>query len=90
MSETSKFDAAKALLEKVVNDTADDLRPMVAEIEADAHPTTQYNYGRYMAVISTLSSGKESVARVIALALLRAGANRDGVSWALRLTIGGE
>ena len=71
---------------KQITEAADDLVPdvidIVTEIENSA-PTTQDHYGRYMAVLSTID---DKLSRLVtALAMSKAGANKAGISWALKL-----
>jgi hypothetical protein len=70
----------------LIDGLAEDLRPVVEEIESGI-ATTQNNYGRYGALLSQLSKGNKQVACVIAIALCQAGANREGVAWALKLFV---
>lgn len=71
-----------------IADIATDLKPLVDEIEADLLKTTQNNYGRYMTILSTLGSGGETMTRIVGLALIKAGANREGVKSALKICLG--
>ena len=79
MSEAER--AAK--LEKLISDLAQDLRPEVERIEKGIK-TTQNNYGHYMALISTVSKGNKGLAKLLSLALVRAGANPQGVASAMQ------
>ncbi len=72
-------------LNEIVEDLASDLRGAVSEIEGSVK-TTQDNYGRYLEIIVG-SADDDDTRRLIALALLAAGANRDGVRSAIRLAI---
>ena len=74
-----KFDA-------IVKDLAGDFVSAVAEIEKDKYPTTRNHYGRYMHIISKLANGSKEMGKVIALALVEAGANKQGVRDALRVS----
>ena len=49
--------------------------------------TTQNNYGRYGGLIAQLSKGDKGVANIIALALIKAGANSLGVNNGLKLFV---
>lgn len=69
----------------IVTDLADDLRDTVKEIEGSPE-MTQGHYGRYMSVISMLADGNVRMGRIIARALIEAGANRQGVQSALRVS----
>jgi hypothetical protein len=75
----------KERLDSLVKELAGDVRELVAEIEASP-PVTQHHYGRYLSVILGVGSDA-SVRKVIALALLEAGANKAGVGAALRIAI---
>lgn len=78
MSDQEKLDA-------MVKDMANDLRGPVSDIEASIK-TTQNHYGRYMSLIGQLATGNKTTANFIALALIEAGANRQGVTDALRVS----
>ena len=67
---------------------AADLRALVKAIEMIKAPVTRNNYGRYMEIISYTS--KDAVtAGIVAAALIEAGANKQGVNDALRVTFPG-
>ncbi len=70
-------------LDKIINELADSLREGIAEIESNA-PTTRGHYGTYMAIIST-HAADAGQARILARALIKAGANEQGVNDALRI-----
>jgi len=71
-------------LQTLVADLAADLIEPVASIEKRT-ATTQNHYGDYLALIGTLSHDDKRMAQVIALALIKAGANRLGVASALAI-----
>lgn len=66
----------------ILKDIAKDLEPMVRDIESSAM-TTKNHYGDYMSVLS-LIGGDNDHKRFMALALIDAGANKQGVRDALR------
>lgn len=70
-------------LSTIVADMAAELQPAVASIESSL-ATTKDHYGDYMHALSRLSNGSAFQAQVAALALIQAGANRNGVLSALR------
>ena len=70
-------------MEEHVSSLAADLRELVAEIEGKP-ATTQGHYARYMSIISA-TCDSETIARIMRLALLRAGANSQGVSSAMKI-----
>jgi len=72
---------------KLIESIADDMRASVARIES-ATATTRNHYGRYLQVISVTAHGDKRVARIVAAALLAAGANKRGVLDALRAYTG--
>ena len=74
----------KEKLDALVADMAETLRPMVAEIESSTK-MTQCHYGRYMSLITQLSGGDKTQGRFIALALIEAGGNKNGVNNALHI-----
>ena len=69
----------KAKLDQLISDLAGDLKPEVDKIEASPK-TTKDHYGRYGAILTTVSGGNRNI---IALALIKAGANENGVKSAL-------
>jgi hypothetical protein len=73
----------KETLNKLIDDLASDMKDAVTQIES-GFKTTQNNYGRYMQLLSTLAKNKAE-GQVFALALIKAGANRQGVSSALQV-----
>lgn len=75
----------KPSLKALVAEIADIVRPQVVNIEAGL-PTTQDNYDKYMGIITILARNKPQQATIVALALLRAGANPHGVTEALKIT----
>ncbi len=70
-------------MEKLIEELAGDLKQDVQRIESSPE-TTQYHYGDYGALLSAVAKDK-ATAGIIALALIKAGASRLGVAWALRL-----
>ena len=75
---TSKLDA-------MVADLALDLKAPVATIESGPQ-ITQNHYGRYLTLLATLAKGDRRMTFVVALALVAAGANREGVASAVKLS----
>ena len=73
-------------LDEMVNDLANTLREGVTALEASA-PTTRGNYGLYMAVFSRFADDVGQ-ARILAMALKKAGANVQGVDDAFKVTYG--
>jgi hypothetical protein len=73
-------------LNAIVKDLAGDFVSTVKEIEKEKYPTTRNHYGRYMNIISQLAKGSRQMGEVIALALVEAGANKQGVRDALRVS----
>lgn len=71
-------------LDALVNDLATDFKPQVTKIEASIK-TTQNHYGRYMALLSQISKGDKHLAMVFSLAMVKAGANREGIKSALQI-----
>lgn len=66
--------------QKFVDDFAadPDIQKMVKDIEAKP-ATTQHHYGDYGAALSQMAQGRRIVAQLLALAFIKAGANRTGV-----------
>ena len=78
MTDQEKLDAA-------VKDLAGDFKDLVAEIEASVK-LTQNHYGRYMSVIGRVAQGNRQTGQIVALALVKAGANRAGVASARQVS----
>ena len=64
-------------MEALANDPA--TIELVKHIESDPIPTTQNNYDRYWKAIAFLSDGQKGMDMLVGLALIKAGANRQGV-----------
>jgi hypothetical protein len=79
----------KDKVSQLINDLAGDFKELVTTIEAKPE-TTQHHYGDYGGVISQFSHGKPGVAKIIAAALIKAGANADGVNNGLNLLVLGR
>ena len=60
-----------------------DIQQLVKGIEARPD-TTRNHYGDYGAALSKLSGGRKGVAQLLGLAFVKAGANAQGVSDALK------
>ena len=76
-------------LEECIAGLAADFAPVVKEIEASI-ATTQHHYGRYGGLISQFSKGNANVAKIIAAAFIKAGANAIGVQNGLNLLVLGK
>jgi hypothetical protein len=72
--------------QKLIDSLAEDLASFVEHIEAKPE-TTQNHYGDYGVALNSLSGGSKGKASIIALALVKAGANRDGVLNAYKLFV---
>ena len=72
-------------LDTLISDMAGDLKELVSDIEASPK-FTQNHYGRYMAVLAGVAHGDSRKGQIVALALIRAGANPAGVQSALNLS----
>ena len=68
---------------ELIKDLANDFKDTVKAIESGIK-TTQDNYGRYGHLLSQLSKGNRRHAEIYALAIIEAGANRNGVLSALK------
>ena len=71
----------QAKVDVFVAEMAEYLKPLVAGIEAQT-PITKGHYGRYLTILLTFED--VTIRKVVALALLAAGANVDGVAGAAR------
>ncbi len=68
-----------------IEDLAKDLKELVQDTESSSK-TTKNHYGKYMSILSQLSHGDKRTGEIVALALIKAGANQQGVKNALRLS----
>lgn len=89
----AKDNAAKKL-DAMIADLASDFKALVAKTESSI-PTTRGHYGFYMGIIGEMSKDKDGshnvgIGKIIALALVTAGANRRGVGDAYRIVFGGD
>jgi len=75
----------KSSLQEAIADLAKDLQQDVQEIEAKPE-TTKGHYGFYLGLLSQWKN--KEVRKVVALALIQAGANEEGVRSALELAGG--
>ena len=72
----------KRQLDSAILGIANDLQPIVNEIETGIK-TTQNHYGRYLSLLSL--GGDSNGMRLVALALVAAGANKRGVADAMKI-----
>jgi hypothetical protein len=73
-----------AQLDKLIIELAADFKPQVKKIESGIK-MTQNHYGRYMQMLSVMAKGDKALGMVFSLALIKAGANREGVNSALKI-----
>lgn len=78
MNTTQKADA---LINSLATDA--DIIALVRDIEAKP-ATTKDHYGDYGTALATLSGGRQGTAKLLALAFIKAGANKEGVMAGLR------
>lgn len=71
-------------VDDIVASLAADLEPAVQLIE-EAPPVTRGHYGKYMAIFSQFADDA-SQGHILALALIKAGGNSQGVNDALRVS----
>jgi hypothetical protein len=80
MSEQTKSDQ----LDHIIKELSEGLADTVKAIESGIK-TTQNNYGAYMSVLSQIGSDSDDhTKRIVAWALIEAGANQQGVKDAMR------
>ena len=77
--------ATPTALDSMIEELAKDLTEVVDGIEGSME-TTKDHYGRYMSLLAQLGKGNERMTQVIALALIKAGANKQGIASALKLS----
>lgn len=73
----------KIELNTLIEELATDLKPVVSEIESSI-ATTRHNYGRYGSLLNQLSKGSKQAADLLALAMIKAGAHKQGVADGLK------
>ncbi len=73
-------------IDEIVSNLVEQLAPAVAAIE-DSVPTTRGHYGSYMAIFSQFADDVGQ-GKILALALIKAGGNEQGVRDALKVTFG--
>lgn len=78
-----KKNVKNTALNELIGELANDLAPTVSAIE-QSPMTTKNHYGRYMALLSELGDNPNHK-RLIALALIDAGANQQGVKSAMQI-----
>jgi hypothetical protein len=64
---------------EIVTDLAKDFKPLVDKIENTKIKTTQNNFAKYARVISRMSHDDKAMMVIVGLALIKAGANYNGV-----------
>ena len=66
----------------VIDSIADDLKPDVQAIESSVK-TTKDHYGRYLSILTTFKDKGDNFVLIVANSLIKAGANKAGVTSAL-------
>lgn len=69
--------------QSLILDLVADFAPYVAKVEKSM-ATTRNHYGEYGAMLNKLSKGGREMANILALAMVKAGANRQGVADGLK------
>lgn len=77
---------AAGKLQAIIADLATDpdIVATVKAIESDKLPTTRNNYGRYLAALSPAAK-EPNTCRIMAMAMVKAGANKQGIYDALQI-----
>lgn len=72
----------------LINDLSNDFKEIVEDIEARPM-TTQNHYGDYGGLITALSKDHptETYKQLISIALIRAGASKDGIFYAMKVLV---
>ena len=70
---------------ELMNETVTDLKPIVQSVERDAMSLTKGNYGEYLKLLSQPMCKDVTTAEFLAIALILAGANQQGVRNALAI-----
>ena len=73
--------------QELIDQLTIDLQPLVDDIHKQQALTQNY-YGDYMNIISQCSGGNRNKSILIAIALIKAGANVRGVESAMKILIG--
>tara|TARA_R110000744_G_scaffold111042_1_gene209214 strand:- start:3392 stop:3628 length:237 start_codon:yes stop_codon:yes gene_type:complete len=68
---------------EMIFDLAEDFAPYVNKIE-NSMATTRNHYGNYGSMLNQLSKGSKPMANLLALAMVKAGANAQGVADGLK------
>ena len=71
--------------DEIMNELVIDLKPIVKRVERDTMSLTQGNYGEYLKLLSQPMCKDITNAKFLALALILAGANKQGVRNALAI-----
>tara|TARA_R110002020_G_scaffold100198_1_gene237128 strand:- start:85 stop:348 length:264 start_codon:yes stop_codon:yes gene_type:complete len=69
--------------EKLIHSLAQDLKPLVQEIESSKIKKTQNHYGQYLMILSKYAKGNPEHALILGKALHIAGVNLAGLNHAL-------
>ena len=69
--------------QSLILDLVEDFAPYVAKVEKSM-ATTRNHYGEYGAMLNKLSKGGREMANILALAMVKAGANAQRVAGGLR------
>ena len=70
-------------IDKLIASMAEDLKPLVKEIESSKVKKTKNHYGKYLMILSKYAKGNPEHAVIIGKALHIAGANLTGLNHAL-------
>ena len=69
--------------QSLILDLVEDFAPCVAKVEKSM-ATTRNHYGNYGSMLNQLSKGSKPMANLLALAMVKAGANAQGVADGLK------
>lgn len=72
----------KNVVKELIDSLAEEVRPEVEKIEKSL-PMTKNHYGKYMEILSLWE--KENIRKIMALSLVKAGANIQGVKDAMKI-----
>jgi hypothetical protein len=85
---TNKGDTMAKVSQEKIDQFVDMLQPEAKEAVESVNKkiaTTKDNYGEYMKVLSIVGNGNSNITKIFALAMIKAGGNRNGINSALKV-----
>jgi thiaminase len=72
--------------QKVIKEIAENIKPLLEDIHSK-QPTTKNYYGDYMSILAQLGNDNIGKIKLLAIAMLYAGANVNGIEYAVKNVI---